>query len=176
VSEREKSDLLHAGDLWMAERFAIADVQDGGKRLPSARIRLSWDTGSGAYCRYTQPTAVVRKRCFCCSFRGPWGPGSESLPLRHIKTASRKPRKIRTSCAPGFAGVAPGCSAEGGPNLSRNSCEGKPIWFAAGEPTTSGRAVFTRVSGRATRRRQLSLREQRAMIAQGGSGLRSCRF
>jgi hypothetical protein len=29
------------------ERLAIADAQDGGKRLPSARIRLNWDTGSG---------------------------------------------------------------------------------------------------------------------------------
>jgi Exonuclease len=30
--------------------------------------------------------------------------------IRHFKMASRKPRKIRPFCAPGFAGVAPGCS------------------------------------------------------------------
>src|ERR1700694_5370121 len=47
--------------------------------------------------------------------------GGESLPLRHFKAASRNPRKIRLSCTPGFAGVAPRCSPEGGP-----ICHGGP--------------------------------------------------
>jgi len=34
----------------------------------------------------------------------------KSLPLRHFKAASRKPREIRPFRTPGFAGVAPGCS------------------------------------------------------------------
>src|ERR1700730_6480533 len=35
--------------------------------------------------------------------------GFESLPLRHLKAASRKPRKIRPFRTPGTSGVAPGC-------------------------------------------------------------------
>jgi hypothetical protein len=42
--------------------------------------------------------------------------GWESLPLRQIKPASRKARKIRTSCTAWLAGVAPGCS----PRFVRN--------------------------------------------------------
>jgi hypothetical protein len=45
--------------------------------------------------------------------------GFESLPLRHIKTASRKPLKSGLSAHQGLAGVAPECSPKGKAKLAR---------------------------------------------------------
>jgi hypothetical protein len=56
---------------------------------------------------------LLRKALFYGIFRASAAAGRESLPLRHLKMASRKPRKIRPFCTTGVAGVAPGCSPEG---------------------------------------------------------------
>jgi hypothetical protein len=66
---------------------AILDVQNGRKRLPSARIHLSRGTGSGTYCRYTQPASVVRKTLILVPFFEDHGEGLRIPPsppfLRH---------------------------------------------------------------------------------------------
>lgn len=72
--------------------------------------------------------SIVVTRRTALFYRGNWRRGrkrpAESLPLRHYKAASRKPRRIRSYCAREVSGVAPGCSPKvklpchGGPQVS----------------------------------------------------------
>ena len=76
----------------------------------------SFAATSGGTQRWSQTsTALVENALFYRVFRVSVAIIRESLPLRHNRTASRKPRKIRSYCTPDGSGLALECSPKGGP-------------------------------------------------------------
>lgn len=83
------------------------------RRSPPFQYWWIWRGKSRPRCSPQCIPVTRRRRFFFRKTGGVEETLGESLPLRHLKVAWRKPRRIRPFRTPGASGVAPGCS----PNL-----------------------------------------------------------